>query len=82
MPTLLALALLLGCPSKAPAPELTCHVDPPEDTPIHAEGTALLDGHGRRVMLRGVNAGGRSKFAPYMPFDYEEGGFDAAPPLM
>ncbi len=76
MLVLLPFALLLGCQHKATEPELTCHIEPPEDTPIHAEGTALLDGHGRRVMLRGVNAGGRSKFAPYMPFDFEDDGFE------
>lgn len=30
------------------------------------------------VFLRGVDAGGRSKFAPYVPFDYAPGQYDAA----
>lgn len=36
---------------------------------LHTLGTALLDTRGREVWLRGVNAGGRSKFPPYFPFD-------------
>lgn len=54
--------LLLACAEPAP-------LDVPEPGVIRAEGTRLVDEHGRTLTLRGVNAGGRSKFAPYMPFD-------------
>jgi endoglycosylceramidase len=50
----------------------------PPDTRLHADGVKLKDSLGRIVVLRGVNAGGRSKFAPYVPFDYPDGGYDAA----
>jgi endoglycosylceramidase len=50
----------------------------PPDTRLHADGVALKDSLGRVVVLRGVDAGGRSKFAPYVPFDYPAGGYDAA----
>lgn len=47
---------------------------------LTVDGTALRDASGRRVTLRGVNAGGRSKFPPFVPFAYDdrEGG---APPF-
>ena len=47
------------------APRLT-------DGRLRAEGTRLYDALGREVMLRGVNAGGRSKWAPFLPFDITE----------
>lgn len=43
----------------------------PPDWRLHTDGMALKDGLGRVVTLRGVDGGGRSKFAPYMPFDYD-----------
>lgn len=49
----------------------------PPDWRLRADGTHLRDGLGRVVVLRGVNAGGRSKFAPYMPFDFAAPEFDA-----
>jgi endoglycosylceramidase len=45
------------------------------DWHLHTDGTALRDTLGRVVFLRGVNAGERSKFAPYVPFDYADGGY-------
>jgi endoglycosylceramidase len=36
---------------------------------ITAQGRRLEDGSGRQVILRGVNAGGRSKLPPFYPFD-------------
>lgn len=45
---------------------------PPESTRLAANGTALVDDLGRVVFLRGVDAGGRSKFAPYVPFDFTD----------
>ena len=49
----------------------------PPDWRLRADGTHLRDGLGRVVLLRGVNAGGRSKFAPFMPFDFTAQDFDA-----
>ena len=45
---------------------------------LHADGTQLRDELGRVVSLRGANAGSRSKFAPYVPFDFEPGDFPNA----
>jgi endoglycosylceramidase len=45
---------------------------------LSVSGQRIVDGAGRTVHLRGVNAGGRSKFAPYAPFDFPDGGYDAA----
>jgi endoglycosylceramidase len=50
----------------------------PPDWRLYADGQFLRDGLGRIVYLRGVNAGGRSKFAPNMPFDYAPLSFDTA----
>lgn len=41
-------------------------------------GRWLSDNRGRKVLLRGVNAGGRAKMEPFVPFDFKVGGFDAA----
>jgi endoglycosylceramidase len=42
----------------------------PRDWRLHADGQLLRDALGRVVFLRGVGAGSRSKFAPYVPFDF------------
>ncbi|MBN4059150.1 cellulase family glycosylhydrolase [Endomicrobium sp. AH-315-J14] len=55
-----------------------CSIDAPKTGTLKAEGTRLVDEHGRTVLLRGVNAGGRSKFAPYMPFEFDEQSFASA----
>jgi endoglycosylceramidase len=58
-----------------------CGIDAPAPTALTVRGTRIVDGHGRTISLRGVNAGGRSKFAPYAPFDFPPGeasGYDAA----
>lgn len=55
----------LGSPGAAAA-------DTPSSDPlpgIHASGERLVDSLGRQVILRGVNAGGRSKLPPFFPFD-------------
>ncbi|APR83715.1 Endoglycoceramidase II [Minicystis rosea] len=79
--------LLTGCGSgggsttSGDAPDGgTCSLTAPAvpDARLHTDGTKLRDALGRVVILRGVNAGGRSKFAPFVPFDVPEGGFDAA----
>ena len=63
------LALASRC-SSAPAAR-TCVIAPPTaDFRLVADGPAFRDSLGRVVFLRGVDAGGRSKFAPYVPFDY------------
>jgi endoglycosylceramidase len=41
---------------------------------LTVDGPALLDVEGREVLLRGVNAGGRSKFEPFFPFPFAESG--------
>ncbi len=61
-------------------PPGSCAVTAPTlaDWRIHADGTLFRDASDRVVFLRGVNAGGRSKFAPYVPFDYPAGGYATA----
>lgn len=75
-------ALASACADSATVNPVTrsCVIPQPvrTDWRLHAEGMQLRDALGRVVLLRGVNGGGRSKFAPYMPFDYPPGGFDAA----
>ena len=75
-------ALCSGCSSStndAPAARAcTISPTPASDWRLHADGVRLKDASGRVVFLRGVNAGGRSKWAPYVPFDYAADGYDAA----
>ena len=59
----------LGLPESPECPDLV----PLTSSILHTEHRDLLDESDRLVLLRGINAGGRSKFAPYSPFDYEEG---------
>lgn len=84
-----ALALFLAVPSiaaagcsssKSDSTPNQCAIAAPDRTDwrLHTDGPRLRDSRGRVVVLRGVNAGGRSKFAPFAPFDYAPGGFDAA----
>ena len=37
------------------------------------KGRAILDDRGRQVLLRGANAGGRSKRPPFLPWDVDDG---------
>lgn len=50
---------------------------------IHTEGMFFEDALGRATLLRGVNAGGRSKLPPFFPFPFAESGYpgqeDASP---
>ena len=51
---------------------------------LEARGRCLRDALGRTVLLRGVNAGGRSKTPPFLPFPFAELGFtghEQAPPF-
>ncbi|MBW1808932.1 MAG: cellulase family glycosylhydrolase [Deltaproteobacteria bacterium] len=41
---------------------------------LTVSGKRLLDALGREVILRGVNSGTRSKFAPFIPFAFRESG--------
>jgi endoglycosylceramidase len=54
-----------------------CTITPPvpSDWRLVADGTTFRDRLGRVVFLRGVDGGGRSKFAPYVPFDFPDGGY-------
>ncbi len=66
-------------PSSPAAPAAaTCAIALPDraDWHLHTEGTRFRDALGRVVFLRGVDAGGRSKFAPFVPFDYAPGAYD------
>lgn len=44
---------------------------------FQVEGKEIIDEHGRQIILRGANAGGRSKLPPFFPFDPEPD-FDTA----
>jgi endoglycosylceramidase len=78
--TLTALAFP-ACDSAGATLPHTCTLAPPvlTDWHLHTDGTVLRDALGRVVFLRGVDGGGRSKFSPYMPFEYaSEADFPAA----
>ena len=65
-------------PDVASAPQCTLAAPSPPDWRLVTDGPLLRDGLGRIVFLRGVDAGGRSKFAPYVPFDYPDAGYSGA----
>ncbi len=65
------LLVLLSCTREAGELQ-RCSIAAPESTTLRVDGTELIDEHDRVVQLRGVNAGGRSKFAPYAPFEFED----------
>jgi endoglycosylceramidase len=74
---LFALAAPLACShaSSSGPTARTCPLAAPAVTDWHLtpDGTLLRDSLGRVVALRGVDAGGRSKLAPFVPFDYGTG---------
>ena len=71
----------VGCHSSSPSanagPPGSCSIATPtlSDWRLHADGALFRDSANRVVFLRGVDAGGRSKFAPYVPFDFPDGGY-------
>lgn len=67
-----------SAPEAGGARACTLAAPTPPDWRLVTDGQLLRDGLGRVVFLRGVDAGGRSKFAPYVPFDYPTGGYAAA----
>ena len=55
---------------------LTCDPTLPQlDTlDVTVDGNRILDSRGRELIFRGVNAGGRSKLPPFLPFAFAESG--------
>ena len=76
----LALAGCGGGGSSTPPHTGMCSIAPPvlPSSQLHTDGQVLRDALGRAVMLRGVDAGGRSKLTPFAPFDFSGTGYDAA----
>lgn len=72
-----SLLLLISC-KQGDLGTLECAITAPTIERISADGTRLVDNHERVITLRGVNAGGRSKMPPYVPFDFAEGAYDKA----
>jgi endoglycosylceramidase len=66
----LACVLVIASCDSAPAARVCTITAPQADFRLVTDGTQLEDSLGRVVYLRGVNAGTRSKFAPYVPFDF------------
>jgi len=46
----------------------------PPSSRLTVDGRALRDAASRQVLLRGINAGGRSKLPPFFPFEFRESG--------
>lgn len=65
-------------PSLAPAAVVTRRLTTESAAASPTTRSWLIDEHGRKVLLRGVNGGGRAKMAPFVPFDFAPSGFDAA----
>jgi len=74
---LVAALLLAACPTEDPEDCAAIAPVPPQLGPLTTDGTAFKDADGRTINLRGVNTGGRSKFAPYVPFDTSDATFAA-----
>lgn len=73
--------LLMSACSEAPAPHIPECSDFPAvellDGKLRVEGATIYDQAGRQVLLRGVNAGGRSKYPPFIPFSFRESGLES-----
>ncbi len=79
----ISIALVTSCSAKedpAETPPPSCVIAAPTlgSWQLTADGSRLRDALGRIVILRGVNAGGRSKLAPYTPFDFTGDDYRAA----
>ncbi len=64
--TIPLLILGMACQGKtgeAVLPE--CSISALEPGQLETDGTLVVDQHGRQILLRGINTGGRSKFAPF-----------------
>ena len=72
--------LVAGCSDPVTPAAARCSITPPALATgrLTTDGTALRDELGRVVSLRGFNAGSRSKFAPFVPFDFTDGQYEAA----
>ena len=55
--------------------------NPAKDLIIRADGDRFVDAAGRHVILRGANAGSRSKLPPFYPFDPKPDFETATPPF-
>ena len=74
-----ALLVLFACADPKPEDEGTalpvCEITPLDPGQLSTSDGLILDENGRRMLLRGINTGGRSKFAPFSPFDFDGGDF-------
>lgn len=85
-PVLALFPLFSGCgdsdvqPSCEPvvqdAGDLCSLTRPVVDGHLERSGTIFVDRLDRHILLRGVNAGGRSKMPPFFPFPFAESGFE------
>lgn len=75
--------LMAGC--GADSPHGSCDDIPtPSTLRLTVQNGQYHDANGARVLLRGVNAGGRSKYPPFFPFAFQESGYagqESAPPF-
>ncbi|MCC6748868.1 MAG: cellulase family glycosylhydrolase [Deltaproteobacteria bacterium] len=82
--SLAASVLSGGCRAGEPSFPLSAEELALSSLKLTVSGEKLLDARGREVLLRGVNAGGRSKLAPFFPFAFRESGLASqakAPPF-